>query len=172
MAKLTTTLTNMKTFVFSFPARLKSFNENLDVKEALCGKTWEVVNDEGVKPLIIFNADGTLLITLNGKAIMSSWQYIPADSSILISTDDETTMFHPVFYDKVIFALQQDGVERYLFMFDEAMKPLFQEMTLSILESFFRERERRVEMEELKKQLLEEEEEKMRELLAVKGVSS
>lgn len=153
----------MKTYVFSFPARLKSFNENLDVKEALCGKTWEVVDDEGVEQLFFFNADGVLLITLNGKAIMSSWQYIPADFLILITTDNETTMFHPVFYDKVIFALQQDGVERYLFMFDEAMKPLFQEMTLTILESFFEEQERRVEMAELKKQLLEEEEEKMRD---------
>jgi len=134
----------MKTFIFSLPARLKSFNEKLDVKGALCGKSWEVFNDEGVKQLFIFNTDGTLLITLNGKVVKSSWQYIPANSSVLITTDDETTMFRPAFYDKIIFALQQDGVERYLFMIDEQQKSIFPEITLGALEKYFEEKERKV----------------------------
>ena len=162
----------MNTVPFSIPARIKTFNDKLDVKNALCGKSWEVFNEEGVMESFIFNTDGTLHITFDGKVLMSSWQYIPANSLILITTDNETTMFHPAFYDKVIFALQQDGEERFLFMFDEAMKPLYQEMTFTRLEAFFEEQESRMEMEELKRQLLEEEEKKMRELLAGKGISS
>lgn len=146
----------MKTFIFSIPARLRSFNEKLDVKGALCGKSWEVFNDEGIKQLFIFNTDGTLLITTNGKVLMSSWQYIPANSSVIITAENETTMFHPAFYDKVIFALQQDGVERYLFMLDEQAKPLFTEMTLERLERFFEEQEQRIKQAELEKQLLAE----------------
>lgn len=133
----------MKTFIFSLPARLRSFNEKLDVKGALCGKSWEVFNDEGAKQLFIFNTDGTLLITLNGKVIKSSWQYIPANSSVLITTDDETTMFRPAFYDNMIFALQQDGVERYMFMIDEQQKSAFPEITLKALNEYFEEKERK-----------------------------
>lgn len=134
----------MKTFIFSLPARLKSFNEKLDVKGALCGKSWEVFNDEGVKQLFIFNTDGTLLITTNGKVVKSSWQYISANSSVLITTDDETTMFHPAFYDNIIFALQQDGVERYLFMVDEKDRQVFPELTLQSLTSYFENKQREI----------------------------
>ena len=133
----------MKTFIFSLPARLRSFNEKLDVKGALCGKSWEVFNDEGVKQLFIFNTDGTLLITLNGKVIKSFWQYIPANSSVLITTDDETKMFRPAFFDNMIFALQQDGVERYMFMIDEQQKSAFPEITLKALNEYFEEKERK-----------------------------
>lgn len=143
----------MKTFIFSLPARLKSFNEKLDVKGALCGKSWEVFNDEGVKQLFIFNTDGSLLITLNGKVMTSSWQFIPANSSILITTDNETTMFLPAFYDEVIFALQQDGVERYLFMIDERNKNLFPEITLQALTAYFEEKERKIIEAELRERL-------------------
>ena len=135
----------MKTFIFSLPARLRSFNEKLDVKGALCGKSWMVFNDEGIKQLFIFNTDGTLLITLNGKVMTSSWKYIPANSSILITTDNETIMFLPAFYDEVVFALQQDGIERYLFMIDEKNKSFFPEITLR--ERIEAEKEARIKAE-------------------------
>ncbi|MBO4924363.1 MAG: hypothetical protein J5382_09615 [Bacteroidales bacterium] len=144
----------MKTFIFSLPARLKSFNEKLDVKGALCGKSWEVFNDEGVKQLFIFNTDGTLLITLNGKVMTSSWKYIPANSSILITTDNETIMFLPAFYDEVIFALQQDGIERYLFMIDEKNKSIFPEITLKALTSYFEEKEWKIIEAEMREKRL------------------
>lgn len=138
----------MKTFIFSLPSRLKSFNDKLDVKGALCGKSWEVFNDEGVKQLFIFNTDGTLLITTNGKVLMSSWQFIPANASVIITAENETTMFHPAFYDNVIFALQQDGVDRYLFMIDEQQKNIFPEITLNALNEYFEEKKRKAIEEE------------------------
>ncbi len=144
----------MKTFIFSLPARLRSFNEKLDVKGALCGKSWMVFNDEGIKQLFIFNTDGTLLITLNGKVMTSSWKYIPANASILITTDNETIMFLPAFYDEVIFALQQDGIERYLFMIDEKNKSIFPEITLQALTAYFEEKEWKIIEAEMREKRL------------------
>ena len=147
----------MKTFIFSIPARLRSFNEKLDVKGALCGKSWEVFNDEGVKQLFIFNTDGTLLITTNGKVLMSSWQFIPANTSVIITAENETTMFHPAFYANTIFALQQDGVERYLFMIDEQNKAVFPEITLRALNVYFEEKERKIVEDAEREKLLRQE---------------
>ena len=124
----------MKTFLYSIPNKIQSFSKKLDVKAALCGKSWEVFNDEGVKQLFIFNEDGSFLITYNGKVFNASWKFIPQNSSILITTGEETIMFRPAFFNKDVFALQQDGVERYLFMIDEKKKPLFQ--TLNTLTAY------------------------------------
>ena len=123
----------MKTFLYSIPNRIQSFSKKLDVKAALCGKSWEVFNDEGVKQLFIFNEDETILITNNGKVFNASWKYIPQNSSILISTGDETIMFRPAFFNKEVFALQQDGVEQYLLMVDEEKKKSFPNLSLDTL---------------------------------------
>ena len=123
----------MKTFLYSIPNKIQTFSKKLDVKAVLCGKSWEVFNDEGVKQLFIFNQDGTVLITNNGKVYNASWKFIPQNSSILLTTSDETIMFRPAFFNKDVLALQQDGTERYLFMIDEEKKLLFQTLSLDIL---------------------------------------
>ena len=126
----------MKTFLYSIPNRIQSFSKKLDVKTALCGKSWEVFNDEGVKQLFIFNENGSILITNNGKVINASWSFIPQNSSILITTGDETIMFRTAFFNKVLIVLQQDGVERYLFMIDESKEALFPDMSLATLTEY------------------------------------
>lgn len=130
----------MKTYLLSLPSQLKSFNAKLDVKGALCGKSWVVFNDEGVRQLFIFNTNGSLLISNNGKVINSSWQFIPANSSIIITADNETIMFKPGFYDNIIFVLKQDGLERFLFMIDENNTSLMPDMTLRGLKQYLEDK--------------------------------
>ena len=86
--------------------------------------------------MFIFNEDGTILITNNGKVINAFWKFIPQNSSILITAGEETLMFRPAFFNKDIFALQQDGVERYLFMIDEEKKSSFQNISLDALAAY------------------------------------
>lgn len=112
----------MKTFLYSIPNTIQSFSKKLDVKSVLCGKSWDIFNDEGVKQLFIFNKDETIHISNNGKVINASWKYIPQNSSILITIDEETIMFRPAFFDKDVIVLQRDGTELYLFMIDEQRK--------------------------------------------------
>ena len=126
----------MKTFLYSIPNKIQAFSKKLDVKAALCGKSWEVFNDEGVKQLFIFNEDETILITNNGKVFNASWKYIPQNSSILIKTDDDTIMFRPAFFNNDVFALQQDGVERYLLLINEEKKSSFLNLTLDTLAAY------------------------------------
>ncbi len=145
----------MKTFLYAIPNKIHSFSRKLDVKAALCGKSWEVFNDEGVKQLFIFNEDETILITNNGKVINAFWKFIPQNSSILITTGQETIMFRPAFFNKDVFALQQDGVERYLFMIDEEKEPLFPNLSLETLAAYIEKEISKAPMdkEEQKKQL-------------------
>ena len=112
----------MKTFLYSIPKIIQSFGRTLDVKSVLCGKSWDIFNDERMKQLFIFNKDETILISNNGKVINAKWKFIPQNSSILITFDDDTLMFRPAFFNKDVIVLQRDGTELYLFMIDEQKK--------------------------------------------------
>ena len=132
----------MKTFLLNIPQRLKLKSQELDASAALCDKPWTVFNDEGIKQLFIFQPDGTLLITTSSIVSSSTWRYISANKSIIITTDNKSIMFHPAFLDDVVFALQQDGEGSCLFMIDENNKQSFSPRTLRELTAYFTEKER------------------------------
>ena len=46
-------------------------------------------------------------------------------------------MFRPSFFDQTIFALQQDGTNKFAFMIDEQQCQSFQPKSLTELESYF-----------------------------------
>lgn len=152
----------MKTFLYSIPNTIQSFSKKLDVKSVLCGKSWDIFNDEGVKQLFIFNKDETIHISNNGKVINASWKYITQNSSILITIDEETIMFRPVFFNKDVIMLQRDGTELYLFMIDEQRKASFALFTLEAIIKYIEKEITLASMspDELKK--LRENEEKQR----------
>lgn len=128
----------MKTYILSIPERLKMKSAELDAKAVLCGKSWTLFNDEGQKQVFIFQADGSLLVALNGNVTKSHWSIIPENGSIIISENDSNgTMFHPIFLDKVVFALQQDGTNSSLFMIDESVSDSFRPKTLTELSFYF-----------------------------------
>ena len=52
-------------------------------------------------------------------------------------------MLHPSFFDKTIFALQQDGTNRYAFMIDEKQSHSFQPKSLTELNTYFKNIERK-----------------------------
>ncbi len=52
-------------------------------------------------------------------------------------------MLHPSFFDKTIFALQQDGTNRYAFMIDEKQSHSFQPKSLTELNAYFKNIERK-----------------------------
>lgn len=105
----------MKTFFFDTLNRYKRFSEKLDAKTILCNKSWWIFNDSGEKEIYIFQEDGSLIISFNGKVTHATWQYIPANKSLVISTSKESYMLHPAFVDENIFALQQDGTNKFAF---------------------------------------------------------
>ena len=161
----------MKTFLLNIPQRLKLKSQELDAQAALCDKPWTVFNDEGIKQLFIFQPDGSLLITTNGIVSCSTWQFISANKSIIITTDNKSIMFHPAFLDDVVFALQQDGDGANLFMIDENNTRSFLPKTLTELSAYFSNKEqilieaeqRSAELERLRIDAARREEEEKRE---------
>jgi len=142
----------MKTYLFESFNRYKRFSESLDVKAILCNKSWWVFNDSGEKEVYIFQEDGSLIISLNGKVTVASWQYISANKSLIISSKEQSYMLHPTFKDNIIFALQVDGTEQYSFMIDESQCNFFQPKSFGELQLYFQRQEKeyknRIEQEQ------------------------
>lgn len=144
----------MKTFFFDTFNRYKRFSEKLDAKTILCNKSWWIFNDGGEKEIYIFQEDGSLIISFSGKVTHATWQYIPANKSLVISTSKESYMLHPAFVDENIFALQQDGTNKFAFMIDESQKSNFAPKSLGELTFYFEEKEtKRIQEEQRQQQL-------------------
>lgn len=109
----------MKTYLFDTFNRYKRFSEELDAKTILCNKSWWVFNDNGNKEVYIFQNDGTLIISIKGRVSYSTWKYISANQSIIITSDEQSYMVIPAFVDSNILALQVDGTDEYAFLIDE-----------------------------------------------------
>lgn len=134
----------MKTYVFDTINRYKRFSETLDVKTAICNKSWWVFNDSGEKELYIFQEDGTLYVTYSGNVNHGTWKYIPANKSIIISAGEQSYMVHAAFMDSTIFALQVDGTEQYAFLIDEQNKQHFLPNSFSEIKNYFFAKEQKL----------------------------
>ena len=157
----------MKTYLFDTLNRFRRFSENLDVKATLCNRPWQVFNDSGEKELYIFQEDGTLLITYSGRVTHSTWQYIAANKSIVISAGEQSYMVHPAFMDNVLFALQVDGTNECAFLIDENNAQSFAPRSYTALMGYFEEKERKVLEEERRRRQAALEAENRRRLAAI-----
>ena len=156
----------MKTFLLDSFNRYKRFSEELDVKTILCNKSWLIFNDCGDKELYVFQENGSLIASVNGNVTNAKWQYIPANKSLVVSFREQSFMFHPSFINNVIFALQQDGTERFAFMINEEQSESFYPKSLKELNNYFEGIERkRIEAEEQEKRWLIEQQRKEQQRL-------
>ena len=146
----------MKTYILNTLNRYKRFSESSDVKAILCNKSWRLFNDSGEQELYIFQDNGTMFYSVNGQVTNGIWQYISANQSLIITVQNQSYMLHPAFIDTVILALQLDGTQKYLFMIDEKNSYSYQLKTLNDIESYFLEKERKIEENQ---RLLQQEEE-------------
>lgn len=135
----------MRTYVLDILNRYKRYSENLDVKTILCNKSWLVFNDGCDKEVYIFQENGSLILSINGKVYNGSWQYITANKSIIISSHEQSYMLHPYIFDNVVFVLQQDGTDNYAFMIDETQSKIFLPRTMMDISGYFEEKVRKEE---------------------------
>lgn len=155
----------MKTFLLDIADRFRRFDEQLDVKALLCNKSWQVFNDSGVKEIYIFQEDGSLIISLNGKVSRATWQYIPANRSLIINSDNESYMLRPFFQDENLFTLQLDGTREYSFLLNEAQRASFPVKSLSDLKFYLEHKEERllqIQVEKERQLALQQREEELR----------
>lgn len=155
----------MKTFLLDIADRFRRFDEQLDVKALLCNKSWQVFNDSGAKEIYIFQEDGSLIISLNGKVSRATWQYIPANRSLIINSDNESYMLRPFFQDENLFTLQLDGTREYSFLLNEAQRASFPVESLSDLKFYLEHKEEcllQIQVEKERQLALQQREEELR----------
>ncbi len=111
----------MKTFLFDTIERFKRYSQSLDVKTILCSKAWYVLNEDGDTENLIFQEDGTVLVSVNGSIKKYTWQYIPQNQSLnIMHTDTDGTMLKPAFLDGKVLAFQKVGTKECMFLIDDA----------------------------------------------------
>lgn len=104
----------MKTFLLNIPNEIRNWNNSLDAKSLLCSQSWNVFNDEGIKEVYIFQNDGTLIASHNGKVTKAKWEYIPQNTSLIIENlGADIYMLNPVCYDDKVLTLQVDGTNNF-----------------------------------------------------------
>ena len=110
----------MKTFKLNIPKELRNWSNALDAIMVLCSRSWVVFNDEKIKEVYIFQEDGTLIVSKNGKVTKTRWEYIAQNTSLIIENiDSDTYMLKPTYYDNKVLALQVDGTNEYAIMINE-----------------------------------------------------
>lgn len=138
----------MKTYLLDILNKYQRFSERLDIETILCNKAWLIFNDTGNKEVYIFQEKGNLLVSVNGEVSNAAWQYVPANKSLIISSDGHSYMFRPSFIDNIVFALQQDGTKKFAFMINEEQSEFFHPKSLVELELYFEEQlQKRIEAE-------------------------
>lgn len=145
----------MKTFLFDTFNKYKRLSESLDVETTLCNRTWVVFNNSGEKEIYIFQAKGKLLISLSGKVTHATWEYIPANKSLIISGNEQSYMVHAAYVDNTLFALNIDGTNEYAFLIDENNKQNFQPQSYNDIKYYFQVKER-IQIKNEKQKQIEE----------------
>lgn len=85
----------------------------------LCDKPWVAVNESDVHELYIFNQDYTYLYVKNGVVEYSTWKYIVANHTIIISDRGHDYMIHVHIVEEKYLILQMDGMADFAIMVNE-----------------------------------------------------
>lgn len=131
----------MKTYILDTFNRYKRFSKELDVKTALCNRSWVVFNDCGEREVYKFREDGELKIVLSGRVSEGQWEYDPVDDTIEIRASNQAFMVHPGMYDNLIMALKIDGTDEVSFLIDTTNEYNFEPKSLNELMLYFEAKE-------------------------------
>ncbi len=112
----------MKTYLVDTIERFKRFSQSLDVKALLCSKAWYVLNEDGDTENLIFQPDGTVLVSVNGEIKKYTWQYIPQNQSLsIMHSEAEGTMLRSAFIDGTILVFNKIGTKECMFLVDDSL---------------------------------------------------
>lgn len=113
----------MKTYLLDTIERFKRYSQSLDVQTILCKKAWYVLNEDGDTENLVFQEDGTVLVSINGSTKKYTWQYIPQNQSLnIMHSETEGTMLKPAFMDGKILAFNKIGTQECMFLVDDNLK--------------------------------------------------
>jgi hypothetical protein len=147
----------MKTYILDTIERFKRYSQKLDVKTILCSKAWYVLNEDGDTENLVFQEDGSVLVSINGSTTKHSWQYIPQNNSLnIMHSEKEGTMLKPAFMDGKVLAFNKIGTKECMFLVDDSINENEKILSLDAVKKYLlryeereNEREKRLHLRKL-----------------------
>ena len=100
----------MKLYFKSLLNRLSNYNLKLNQESLFTDRIWAVVDEEGHQQTFIFEQNGDLVMSKNGKVTMGKWKFYPQAKSIRLDRGKGDQIFlNQAFFDKSIMVLKYDG---------------------------------------------------------------
>lgn len=154
----------MKTYLLDTIDRFKRFSQSLDVKTILCSKAWYVLNEDGDTENLIFQEDGTILVSVNGSTKKYTWKFIPQNQSLnIMHSETEGTMLKPAFMDGNILAFNKIGTKECMFLIDDSWNESQKMQSLVSVKTYLEGYEKKL-IESEKKKIEEQEQKRLAEL--------
>jgi hypothetical protein len=114
----------MNLYFKSVVVQLRNYSLSLNKKSVFVDKPWTLIDDEGKVQRLIFEYNGQLVISQNGRVQRGSWEYFPVARSILIDRVTDKILLNEAYIDNGVMILKMDGTENKFFVFtNENMVP-------------------------------------------------
>jgi hypothetical protein len=101
----------MKEHLKNLIERLSNYSEKLDKIALFADKKWVLIDEEGNQQSYIFERDGDLVMSKNGKVKMGKWKFYPEAQSIKIDRIEDQILLNQAFFDKALMVLKYDGIK-------------------------------------------------------------
>lgn len=158
----------MKTYILGTIERFKRYSQQLDVKTVLCSKAWYVLNEDGDTENLIFQEDGSVLVSINGSTKKYTWNFIPQNQSLnIMHSETEGTMLKPAFMDGKILAFNKIGTNECMFLVDDSLSDNEKILSLASMKEYLLNIENKAiaAEQEIERRKKEEEEKRLRDIL-------
>ncbi len=99
----------MLDFITNLLPRLRQFSQSLDYTELFADKPWVLLDEDGQQQTSIFQRGGKLIMSLDGKVQMGTWEYIAAAQSLLIDRGADQLLLNHFFFTEALLVLARDG---------------------------------------------------------------
>ena len=100
----------MKIYLKSLITKLSNYNRKLDTESLFVDKLWSVIDEKGNHQSFVFESNGDLTMSNNGKVKMGKWKFFTQAKSIRIDRGNGDIIFlnHDFFVDAVMI-FKYDG---------------------------------------------------------------
>lgn len=113
----------MKIFLESILPTFAKYSERLDKLTILIDEPWVIVNEDEVFKKFIFQKNGKVLISENGKVSFGTWKLLDKANAILMEHEGNLTLYNHVFLDEGLLILKLDGGVDYMCLANENVVP-------------------------------------------------
>ena len=106
----------MKQYLYDIVNRISQFSERLDSESVFIDKPWVIIDSDLQQHKYIFKRGGELIMSLNGKVQIGTWEFLAGAKSLLIDRIYDKILLNQAFIDEAIMILKIDGQNKDFFI--------------------------------------------------------